>query len=406
MKILFLDQSGKLGGAELSLLDLAKFYRSSCLVSLFADGSFRRVLEQNKVPVRILSKRALKIHKDSNLWQSISNVGQLIPLISEVISISKSYDLIYANTQKAMVVGSIVSFVTKKPLVYHLRDILSLEHFSRVNRRLAVSLANRFASLVIANSNATKAAFVEAGGKERLVEVVYNGFALQKYLDRSDRSDRQGVYADRRLTETGEAETSPTLLGTTQLKQELNLEGRYIVGHFSRLSPWKGQHILIEALTHCPEVTAILVGDALFGEHDYIEELHQQVKQLGLSDRVRFLGFRLDIPELMSMCDLVVHTSTAPEPFGRVIVEAMLCGQPIVATAAGGAVELIEHGQTGWLVPPGNILELAETIERCRQQSEITEAIARAGKVSAVERFDLSKIEQQIDCLLHQAISF
>ena len=81
MKILFLDRSGKLGGAELNLLDLAKFYRDTCLVCLFSDGLFKEVLEENQVPVRILSKQSLQIYKDSNLWQSINNIGQLTPLV-------------------------------------------------------------------------------------------------------------------------------------------------------------------------------------------------------------------------------------------------------------------------------------------------------------------------------------
>ena len=378
MKILFLDQSGKLGGAELSLLDLAKFYRDSCLVCLFADGSFRQALEQNQVPVRILSTRSLKIYKDSNLWQSIKSIGQLLPLINQVAQISREYDIIYANTQKAMVVGAMVSLLTKKPLIYHLHDILSSEHFSLANSQLAVSLANRFTSLIIANSKATKTAFIKAGGKKQLVEVVYNGFNLEQYQNLKPEA--------------------------TQLRQKLNLTRKYVVGHFSRLSPWKGQHILLEALTHCPDVTAVFVGDALFGEDEYVEQLHQQVKQLGLGDRVIFLGFRTNIPQLMSMCDLIVHTSTSPEPFGRVIVEAMLCGKPVVASAGGATSELISHGYTGWLTPSGDTSKLGEIINRCRQQPDLTKAIAQAGKDAAVRRFNLSNIEQQIDYLLCKVI--
>ena len=378
MKILFLDQSGNLGGAELNLLDLGKLYRASCLVGLFADGSFREALEENKIPVRILSNQQLKISKNSNFWQSITQIGQIIPLIKEVVQLSHDYDLIYANTQKAMVVGAIVSLLTKKPLVFHLHDILSSEHFSQVNRQLAVSLANRFASLVIANSYATKEAFIEAGGSTNLVEVVYNGFDLEQYQNLEERA--------------------------RELRQELDLEGSYLVGNFSRLSPWKGQHILLEALTHCPKAIAILVGDALFGEDEYVQELHQQVKRLGLDERVIFLGFRSDIPQLMSMCDLVVHTSIAAEPFGRVIVEAMLCHKPVIATAAGGAVELIENGQTGWLTPPKDPLKLAEIINQCQQEPETVQAIAQAGEIAAKQRFNLSSIEQQIEGLLSQYI--
>ncbi|MGL5077853.1 MAG: glycosyltransferase, partial [Waterburya sp.] len=340
MKILFLDQSGNLGGAELNLLDLAKFYRDSCLVSLFVDGSFRNALEQSQIPVQILSTQPLAIRKDSGWLQSLSNIGQIISLIKKVVKLSYNYDVIYANTQKALIIGAIASFLTNKPLIYHLHDILSSEHFSRTNRQLAVFFANRFASLVIANSEATKTAFIDAGGKSELVQVIYNGFNLEQYQNLDHEAK--------------------------QLREKLNLNNSYVIGHFSRLSPWKGQHILLEALTQCPQAIALFVGDALFGEQEYVNQLHQQVKELNLSDRVHFLGFRSDIPQLMSMCDLITHTSTAPEPFGRVIVEAMLCGKPIVAAAAGGAIELIENNQTGWLTSPGDPLKLAAIINQCQ----------------------------------------
>ncbi len=374
MKILFLDQSGNLGGAELNLLDLAKFYRDSCLVSLFVDGSFRKALEQNQIPVQILSTQSLAIRKDSSWLQSLSNVGQIIPLIKKVVQLSYNYNVIYANTQKALIIGAIASFLINKPLIYHLHDILSSEHFSRTNRQLAVLFANRFASLIIANSEATKTAFIEAEGRQALVQVIYNGFNLEQYQNLDNQAK--------------------------QLREQLNLNGEYVIGHFSRLSPWKGQHILLETLTHCPQAIALFVGDALFGEQEYVNQLHQQVKQLGLSDRVRFLGFRSDIPQLMSMCDLITHTSTAPEPFGRVIVEAMLCGKPIVAAAAGGAIELIEHNQTGWLTQPGNVLKLAAIINQCQKQPEATAQIAQKGKAIATQRFDLANIQQQISRLL------
>ncbi|NES00798.1 MAG: glycosyltransferase family 4 protein, partial [Symploca sp. SIO1B1] len=176
---------------------------------------------------------------------------------------------------------------------------------------------------------------------------------------------------------------------------------QFVVGHFSRLSPWKGQHILLEALAHCPDdVTAILVGDALFGEQDYVEHLHQQVAKLGLEKRVKFLGFRSDIVSLMTACDLIAHTSTAPEPFGRVIVEAMLCGKPVVAAEAGGAIELVETGKTGWLVTPGNPQQLAEVITTCRQQPEYAATIAQESQRQASQRFNLTNINQQINQLL------
>jgi glycosyltransferase involved in cell wall biosynthesis len=289
MKIIFLDQSGKLGGAELSLADVAYSYRENCLVGLLADGDFRQLLEQQKIPVKILTNQSINVKKDSGILQSLGGFSSIAPLILNVARIAKNYDIIYANTQKALVVGALASFFSRRPLVYHLRDILNADHFSTTNRRIAVTLANR-SSLVIANSEATRTAFLESGGRLEITQVVYNGFQPEKY----------------------QAATSDV----NTIQQQLELEGKFIVGHFSRLSPWKGQHILLEALTHCPEnVTALFVGDALFGEQEYVEQLHKQVDDLGLQNRVKFLGFRSDIVPLMTACNLVAHTSTSPEPF-------------------------------------------------------------------------------------------
>lgn len=377
MNILFVDQTGKIGGAELSLLDIAKAYRQNCLVALFTDGPFRELLEKQRIPVDVLANKPIQVRRDSGLIQSLGSIGQLLPLIRQVTHLSRHYDVIYANTQKALVVGAIASLLTRRPLICHLHDILTEDHFSHFNRLLVVSLCNYFASLVIADSQATAAAFIQAGGWSNKTEVVYYGFEPELYRN--------------------------LVPNASQIRQQLGLEGRFLVGHFSRLSPWKGQHILLDALVHCPEdVVVLLVGDALFGEQSYVEQLHQQVTELGLEDRVRFLGFRSDVPQLMAACNLVTHTSTSPEPFGRVIIEAMLCGTPIVAAEAGGAVELVERGKTGWLVPPGDSLKLAAAINQCRNQPEQAAAIAQQAQIVASQRFHLDTTNQQILNLLYQ----
>ncbi|MGV0028004.1 glycosyltransferase [Phormidesmis priestleyi] len=374
MKILFLDQSGKSGGAELCLLDIAKAYQKQCVVGLFEDGSFRSLLEEHQIPVQVLSRKPIQVRKDSSWRTGLSSLGQIIPLIARVIEISRHYDLIYANTPKALVVGALASLVSRRPLVYHLHDILSTEHFSPANLRLAVTLANRSA-LVIANSQASRSAFVAAGGRPEITEVVYNGFQPDHYR-----------------------------IENHSIRTELGLENRFIVGHFSRLSPWKGQHILLEALTHCPDVTAVFVGDALFGEQVYVEQLHRQVEELELGDRVRFLGFQSDVVPLMQACDLIAHTSTAAEPFGRVIVEAMLCGKPTIAAKAGGALELVNHAMNEWLVPAGDATQLAKMIHQIRQDWQGAIAIAHQAQTQASDRFHISQINQQIHQLLTQVM--
>ncbi len=379
MKILFLDQSGKPGGAELCLIDIAKPYRDRSLVGLFADGDFKSLLQQHQIPVEVLTNQPIPVRKESSLLKGLGSLGQLAPLIIKVAKKAKKYDLIYANTQKALVIGAIASFFSRRPLVYHLHDILSTEHFSQTNLRIAVTLANRFASLVIANSQASKTAFVQAGGRPDITTVIYNGFEPKIY----------------QICETD----------VRELQHQLGMQGKFIVGNFSRLAPWKGQHILIDAVGKSPpEVTAMLVGDALFGEQNYVKKLHQQVAELGLENRIKFLGFRSDIPHLMTACNLVVHTSTAPEPFGRVIVEAMLCGKPVIAAKAGGTIELVEHGINGFLVTPGQSSKLAEMINTCLLETEQTAIIANHGRITANQRFNVATINQQIAELLKSVL--
>lgn len=370
-KILFLDQSGTLGGAELCLLDIVKPYRATSRVGLLSDGSFRQLLAAHDIPVTVFTTQSIDVRKESSLLKSLSSIGQLIPLIHAVANVARSYDLIYANTPKALVVGALASWISQRPLIYHLHDIISPDHFSKINRALLITLANRFSSLVIANSEASQTAFVAAGGQSKRCKVIYNGFDCDQYAVPQTQAD--------------------------QLRADLDLSDCFLVGHFSRLSPWKGQHVLIEALTECPaDTVAILVGDALFGEQDYVTQLHQQVAQLGLQDRVKFLGFRSDIPQLMTACDLVTHTSTAPEPFGRVIVEAMLCGTPIIAADAGGATELITPGKTGWLCPPTDAGLLAKAILSCRNTQQQSHDKAQLAQSEARQRFDIAAINRLI----------
>ena len=381
MKILFLDQSGKLGGAELCLADISQQFQSSSLVGVFAEGAFPEYLRKRHIPVKILTDQPLQVQKASGLLAGLKSLNRLIPLITQVTHLSKQYDLIYANTQKALVVGAIASILSRRPLVYHLHDIVSPEHFSATNRRIIITLANR-AALVIANSQASRDAFMKAGGRGDRVHVVYNGFRPEDYSSYVDK--REYFRKD--------------LLSIPQIVDQ---PPSFVVGHFSRLSPWKGQHVLIDALQYCPDnVIALLVGDALFGEQDYVQQLYQQIKTLNLEHRVRFFGFRSDIPQLMAACDLVAHTSTAPEPFGRVIVEAMLCGTPVVAAAAGGATELIDHGQTGWLTPPGNAQKLADIINICQIYPSQAKLCVQQAQIQARQRFDLAGINLNIKSLL------
>jgi glycosyltransferase involved in cell wall biosynthesis len=138
-------------------------------------------------------------------------------------------------------------------------------------------------------------------------------------------------------------------------------DGAPVVMLPARLSRWKGQSVLLEALARLarPDVCAVFVGD---GKRRETRRLEAQAQALGLDGRVRLVGRCDDMPAAFMLADVVVHASTAPEAFGRVVIEAQAMGRPVIAADLGGPRETVQNGQTGWLVPPGDAEILAEGI--------------------------------------------
>jgi glycosyltransferase involved in cell wall biosynthesis len=282
---------------------------------------------------------------------------------------ARDHDAIHANSQKAFVVACLAGIMARRPVIWDLNDLLLPEHFSRTNILIDVLLANHMAVRVIANSQASADALVAHGGNEDKVRVVYNGLDPTPF----DSVQQQDI---------------------DDVRTELGLDGVPVVGVFGRLAEWKGQHIAISAMAELPGVHLVLVGDALFGEQGYAERLRRQVAALGLQDRVHFLGFRRDIPRLMRMVRVVLHTSTSPEPFGRVIVEGMLARQPVIATRAGGVGEILTDGHTGVMVAAGDPVALAGAIRRLLNEPEWAASIAASGRDHAEKEFTVHAMVQ------------
>ena len=131
-----------------------------------------------------------------------------------------------------------------------------------------------------------------------------------------------------------------------------------------RLTSWKGQSVLIEALARIGrhDVCCVLVGSDQ-GRRRYADGLIRHAEALGIADRVRLVGECDDMPAALMLADVVVHASTRPEAFGRVVIEAQAMGRPVIASDLGGPIETVEQGITGWRVPPGDAGALASAIE-------------------------------------------
>ncbi|CAN1210559.1 Glycosyltransferase [Tumidithrix helvetica PCC 7403] len=364
-RILFVSYAAVLGGAELYLLDIAQAYRETSRVLLLTDGILRQRLTEVGLQVQVLqASQSLAEVRTSSGLASLKSLSALWKLAKQVAQISQEFELVHANNQKGFIVAAIARLLGGAPVVWHLHDILTARIFSKLNRWIAVTLANRFASKVIVNSHATGDAFIAVGGNPALVSVVYNGFSLEPF--------QQVSHAQ-----------------TAKIRAELGVGDWPLLGVFSRISYWKGQHVLLEAIQKLPNVHVMLVGEPLFGEVEYADRLKQMALEHEFGDRVHWLGFRSDIPALMAACTIVVHTSTEPEPFGRVIVEGQLAQRPVIATAAGGALELVKDGETGWLVPPSDPETLRTVIQSLLANPDRTAAIAQQGYIHAKSTFAL-----------------
>ena len=131
----------------------------------------------------------------------------------------------------------------------------------------------------------------------------------------------------------------------------------------ARLTRWKGHIIMIEALARLErqDVCLVMVG-ADQGRKKFLKELLARAEQLGVTDRIRIVGHCDDMPAALMLADIVVNPSIEPEPFGRTVIEAQAMGRPVVVSDQGGTAETVEHGVTGWRVPPGDAAALAAAI--------------------------------------------
>lgn len=380
-RVLFVDQSAEMGGAELSLLDIVTARKQASQVVVLADGVFRARLLENGVDVQFMPLgSAGTISRDSGFAAALSSIPKLLSLVFGLARRARAFDVIYANTQKAQVLAAMAAPLARRPLVFHLRDMLTTEHFGSGMLKVAVGLTNRFAACVIANSEATAQSFRDAGGTAPMV-VVHNGIDPAAFDAVDGDAARQA------------------------LRHEIGVPTAPLVGVFSRLAEWKGQHVLIDALKLLPEVHAVLVGGSLFEERAYEEALRTRVAQAGLADRVHFLGFRNDVPALMKGVDIVAHTSTAPEPFGRVIVEGMLSGRTVIGARAGGVLEIIEPEKTGLWFEPGDAQDLARCIDKLLAEPGVAQRIAQDGERAARERFSLQACLGNVERVIAKVVA-
>ena len=139
-----------------------------------------------------------------------------------------------------------------------------------------------------------------------------------------------------------------------------------IIGLVGNIKEWKGQDVLVKALPAIlavvPDVRCVFVGDTAASDKPYEVEVRKIADELGVASSIVFTGYQKDVASFVNVMDVAVHASVAPEPFGRVLLEAMALRKPVVGSRSGAVPEIVVHDETGFTFEPGNAAALADGI--------------------------------------------
>jgi glycosyltransferase involved in cell wall biosynthesis len=358
LRVAYIGHTASLSGAELALgRVLPSLQAVDARVILGEDGPLVDRLRRAGLSVEVLDmgERARSVRK-------ASVVPRRLPLRAVVDTVRYSVrlarrlrrlrpDVVHTNSLKAALYGGVAGRLAGIPVVCHVHDRISPDYLPRPAVALVRLAARLLPATVIANSHATLTTL----GRWPSRAVVVPNATITAPAAEAAGAPRGG---DRPFT----------------------------VGLVGRLTPWKGQDIFLRAFARAfPDggARARIVGSALFGEEDWAASLAPMAADLGIGDRVDFVGFVDDMPAEYARLDVLVHASTIPEPFGQVVVEGLAAGLPVVAAGAGGPAEIVTDGIDGLLYPIGDVSALADRLRRLADDDDLRARLGAAGRSRA-----------------------
>ncbi len=278
---------------------------------------------------------------------------------------------------------------------------------SALTAALAVSLARRGRCLMTQHFLEPNHATL-SGPKARLFHLAHWWVVRQAYrILAISQAVRQGMLSrgevpDSKIVVVSNGITRPPIDGQNDVRAELSIASDVpLVACVARLEHEKDIASLVQAMAEVvrdlPHARCIIAGDG--AQRD---ALRAQIARLGLGQSVALLGFRPDAAAVMAAADLFVLPSVA-EPFGLVLLEAMAGGKAVIATQAGGPLEIVVPEETGLLVPPAAAHELARAILRLLRDSALRDAMGRQGQARYTAHFTVSRMAQQTMAVYRQA---
>ncbi len=394
MRVVYLNPTGQLGGAETSLRELLASIRSiapqwELFLILGQDGPLAEEARQRGVQVmvepfppalaRLGDAQTSRLALTGGLLKAALATSRYRRRLARLLKSLKP-EIIHTNGFKMHLLGAWTR-PQGTPLIWHIHDYVS-------SRRLMKHLLRVFGkacTLAIVNSHSVAS---DLGSRVPGLNMVpiYNAIDLKRFSPNG-----------RNLNLDLMSGLSPAAAGTVR------------VGLVATFARWKGHKVFLRALaglsTNIP-IRGYVIGAPIYqtdGSQWSEQELKEEVDRLGLSGRVGFTGFVRDTAEAMRSLDIVVHASTEPEPFGMVIIEGMACGKAVIAAQAGGAKELFVHDENALGHRPGDVAGLTQQIQRLISDETLRHRLGAAARASSERIYSSDRLASELLAAYKQA---
>jgi glycosyltransferase involved in cell wall biosynthesis len=362
LRILFVQPTALFGGIERILLSTVRLLdraRYEPHVVCLERGALVQMLRDVGARTSVLPITHLR--KPANTAMTVLRLAHYIR--------RHGIHVVHCNGQKSQIYGSLAAMLAGVPCVYWLHHIPAPGLGQDLLGDIAFLLP---AAVRLTNSTAANDAALRHPLVRRAPRVLWYGLELEQF--------GAGAAGER----DARAAACPHVL---------------CIG---RIQPWKGQHVLVQAAAELKragrDLRISIVGSPSFAaDAAYYQLLKDMVLSLGLHAMVRFVPHTSDVVAWYRQSDIVVHTSVEPEPFGLVLIEALACGRPVIATNAGGPLDITDHGRIGGLlVPPGDAQALARAISTLLDDPDLALRLGREGRTRVRQLYSARRMVDEL----------
>jgi glycosyltransferase involved in cell wall biosynthesis len=375
MRVLYLNHTSEMSGAEHSLLTLLEGLPDDVSpVVACPGGPLASATAAIGIPVEpvVGTQASLRLHP----LRTSGAIGEMLTSGWRVRKIARrlGVDLVHGNSIRAGLIAGIARRLGGPPALTAIHDQLPRTRVSRLTQRtIAANL-----DMALACSQYVAEPF-EALGSGLRVRVVYNPIDLERF--------------------------DPKRVSREEARLRLGFsDSTVLVGVIGQITPWKAQDDAIRMVSQLkagdPEIRLFLVGSpkfesARYDNQVYARRLKELVSSLGVQDEVLWLGEREDIPEILRALDIVLVPSWE-EPFGMVVIESMAMELPVIATEIGGATEVVTPPKNGLLLPPRQPNVWAKAIADLAERPDERESIGRAARERVAEFLSVERFVERV----------